>query len=152
MIFVPDCESALRTVHRHLKPGSPFALQEYIAYETMALCPDRPSMERVVQAIFHSWQTQGGDPNRGRMLPAALEKCGFSVQRVEPMTRTARPQDPLWDWPDGFFKSFLPRLVQAGHLQQTEADQFFSDWDEACTLQGSFFLAPTVVNIVAKRN
>lgn len=151
MIFVPDCEAALRTVHRHLKKGARFGLQEYIAYDTMALCPDRPSMKPVVDAIFKSWLDQGGDPNRGRILPALLEKTGFRVLEIEPVTKAIRPQDPLWEWPDGFYRNFLPRLVAGGYLTAAQTEAFQRDWDEARRTPGHFLLGPSFVSILAEK-
>lgn len=151
MIFVPDPEAALVAVHRHLKPGARFALQEYVAYDSMALCPDRPIVEKVVRAIFTSWRDEGGDPNRGRVLPALLEKTGFRVHTVEAIAKTARPQDPLWEWPDGFYRNFLPRLVSKGLLTQDESEEFFTEWEAARRTPGHFFLAPTMMNIVAEK-
>lgn len=151
MIFIPDPEGAIRAVHRHLKPGARFALQEYVAYDTMTLCPSRDSMPAIVDAIFKSWRDQGGDPNRGKVLPSLLEKNGFRVIEIEPVIRAIRPGDSLWDWPDGFYASYLPRLIANKYITQAQADAFLRDWTDARQTPGHFLLAPCLVNIVAEK-
>lgn len=151
MIFVPDCAQAIRSIGQHLLPGKNFALQEYVTYDSMALAPDSEIMKKVVNAIFDSWKDQGGDPNRGRILPTLLEKNGFKVKLIEPLARFARPTDPLWAWPDSFYRNFLPRLIQTGYLAQRDEDEFFATWNDIKNRPGSFFIAPTLINIVAEK-
>lgn len=151
MIFVPDVEKALQALHRHLKPGAPFALQEYAAYETMQVCPEVPMMEKILKGIFKSWMDEGGHPNRGRELPYLLEKNGFRVKELRPVARIARPHEPLWDWPTGFFASYLPKLVQLGFLTAQEEAEFHQIWKAAGEFPGRYFFAPTVIDIIAER-
>lgn len=151
MIFVPKPADAIRAVHRHLRPGGQFVLQEYVAYDTMKLCPHRESMTDVVSAIFKSWRDEGGDPNRGEILPSLLEQNGFRVTSIEPICRSIRPTDPLWEWPTTFYKIFVPTLVAKKYLTQTQADQFFKDLQEAEKTPGHFMIAPTLVNICAEK-
>jgi ubiquinone/menaquinone biosynthesis C-methylase UbiE len=151
MIFVADVARALTKVHAALKPGGKFVLQEYVAYETMALCPPSQPMKNVNEAIFKSWYQQGADPNRGQVLPALLEQAGFKVEVIEPIARIIRPDDAFWEWPEGFFRSFLPRLEQNGFLTSSEVQAFFADWQKARATPGAFFIAPTMVTIVATK-
>lgn len=151
LIFVPEFEAVIQRVAQHLRSGAPWVLEEYVAYETMALCPDVPIMGHVVQAIFKSWKDQGGDPSRGRILPHILEKNGFRVKQMIGHSRIARPGEPLWDWPDGFYRNFIPRLVASGHLREAEAQEFFEQWDRTRAIPGAFFLAPTMMTIIAEK-
>lgn len=151
MIFVPEPKAALQKVFEHVKPGGVFALQEYVAYDTMALCPRSLAMEKVVAAIFKSWEDEGGDPNRGRVLPDLLSQVGFQVETITPIAQAVRPQDSLWEWPDEFYRVYLPKLVQKGYLTANDSAEFFRDWQKASRTPGHFFLAPTVVNIIARK-
>lgn len=151
MIFVQNPEKAFQRIFQHLKPNSEFILQEYVSYDSMDLVPDYPSMKPVVDAIFKSWKAQGGDPNRGKHLPSLLEKVGFKVTHLEPVAKFAQPQDAFWQWPDSFYRSFLPRLQKSGYLTEQQVKDFFLDWDSAKNHAGSFFVAPTVINIIAKK-
>lgn len=151
MIFVPDINKAVHQIHQHLKPGAIFALQEYISYDSFSIAPDAPIMKKVVDAIFKSWMDQGGFPNQGRRLPMVLEKVGFEVIEIEPIARVCRPHEPLWQWPETFFQSFIPRLVQTGYLSITDQEEFFKTWEQLKETRGAFCMAPTVVNIIAKK-
>lgn len=151
LIFVPEYEKVIDRVAAHLKPGAPWVLEEYVAYETMALCPDVPIMGKVVDAIFRSWKDQGGDPSRGRVLPATLERKGFRVKHMTGHARIARPGEPLWDWPDGFYRNFIPRLVSNSYLSADDEREFFKQWDQTRNIPGAFFLAPTMMTIIAEK-
>ena len=151
MIFVNHPKKAVEQVQKHLKPGGEFIIQEYVSYDSMDLVPDSKTMKTVVEAIFKSWKDQGGDPNRGKYLPAILENSGFRVKHLEPVAKFARPGDPLWYWPESFYNSFLPRLVRNNYLSAETSKEFFIEWEQAKTEKGSFFVAPTVINIIAEK-
>ncbi len=151
MIFVQDPEKAIQKIHFHLKPKSQFILQEYVSYDSMDLVPDFKHMHPVVEAVFKSWKDQGGDPNRGKKLPYWLEKAGFKVVLIEPVAKFARSNEPLWAWPESFFKSFLPRLEKTNYLSATQVSNFFKEWDGAKRIPGAYFVAPTVINIIAQK-
>jgi SAM-dependent methyltransferase len=151
MIFVQDPAKAIQQIHRHLKTGAQFVIQEYVSYDSMDLAPDSKNMKSVVTAIFKSWKDLGGDPNRGKFLPELLEKAGFKVKLLEPIAKFARPGDPLWQWPESFYKSFLPRLEKGNYLTRQQVSDFFVEWEAAKTNKGSFFVAPTVINIIAEK-
>lgn len=151
MIFVQNPKKAVEQVHHHLKSGAQFVIQEYVSYDSMDLVPDFKAMKPVVEAIFKSWKDQGGDPNRGKFLPYYLENSGFKVTHLEPIAKFARPEDPLWSWPDSFYKSFLPRLEKNAYLSSKQVQDFFAEWDQAKVKKGSFFVAPTVINIIAEK-
>lgn len=150
MIFVPDVGAALRTIRKHLKPGAVFCLQEYVAYENLMLCPEVPEMKEISAAIFKSWIDQGGDPNRGRDLPKLLEENGFRVRELNPISRIARPGEPLWEWPTQFFTGHFPKLIATGYLSETTAKNFMKKWQEASRDKGAFFLAPGMLDIIAE--
>lgn len=151
MIFVQDPEQAIRQVHAHLKSKAQFVMQEYVSYDSMDLVPDFTHMRPVVDAIFKSWREQGGDPNRGKKLPYWLEKVGFKVIEIEPIAKFARANEPLWAWPESFYKSFLPRLEKSGYLTAKQVKDFFQEWEDAKKAPGAYFVAPTVINIIAEK-
>jgi hypothetical protein len=105
----------------------------------------------VIRKVFESWEAQGGDPNRGRVLPKMLTECGFKVTQLNSISRVALTGEPLWKWPDSFFKSFLPRLVEQGWLTAEEQTDFMAMWNKAMKEEGRFFLGPTMLDIVAEK-
>ncbi len=151
MIFVQDPEKAIQQIHAHLKTGSQFILQEYVSYDSMDLVPDFKHMRPVVDAVFKSWRDQGGDPNRGKKLPYWLEKSGFAVKLIEPIAKFSRFNDPLWAWPESFYKSFLPRLEKSNYLTAKQVSDFFTEWEASKNTPGAYFIAPTVINIIAEK-
>jgi ubiquinone/menaquinone biosynthesis C-methylase UbiE len=151
MIFVQDPEKAIRQIHAHLKPQAQFILQEYVSYDSMDLVPDFKHMRPVVDAVFKSWRDQGGDPNRGKKLPFWLEKVGFKVVDIQPVAKFSFPNEPLWAWPDSFYKSFLPRLEKTGYLTAKQVTDFFQEWEAAQKTPGAYFVAPTVISIIAEK-
>lgn len=151
MIFVQNPQKALERIHAHLKPNAEIIMQEYVSYDSMDLVPDYASIKPVVEAIFKSWRDQGGDPNRGKSLPFFLERSGFKVKMLEPVAKFARPEDALWKWPDTFYRSFLPRLQKTGYLNASQVADFFHDWEHAKNNPGAFFIAPTVINVIAEK-
>ncbi len=151
MIFIPDVEKAIQKISDHLKEGAIFTMQEYIAYDNFSIFPEHPLMKKIIDAVFKSWGDQGGYPNQGRKLPMILESNGFEVLEIEPISRVCRPTEPLWNWPDSFFKSFLPKLVEGKYLQEVERVEFLKVWDDLKNIKGAFCLAPTVVNIISRK-
>lgn len=151
MIFIPDVDKAIQKISEHLVSGAVFSMQEYIDYNSFSIYPDHPIMKKVVEAIFKSWMDQGGFPDQGRQLPQILEKNGFDVLEIEPIGRVCRPHEPLWQWPETFFKSFIPRLVAGNYLTAEDETQFFKIWNSLEKTKGSFCLTPTVVNIISKK-
>lgn len=151
LIFVSDIHKAIAKVHEHLKSGAIFAMQEYISYDSFSVSPESPLMKKVVDAIFQSWIDTGGYPNQGKRLPLVLENSGFEVLEIEPLARVCRPHEPLWQWPETFWYSFLPRLVQTKHITEQDQIDFMQMWQSLKTTKGAFCVAPTAVNIIAKK-
>ena len=84
-------------------------------------------------------------------LPEVLGNAGFVIRDVRPVARIGRPGSALWQWPETFFRSFVPKLVEGGLLQPEEARHFLDEWAARSRDAGSFFLGPIVLDIVAVR-
>ena len=68
--------------------------------------------------------------------------------------RTARPGEPLWNWPAGFIRTYAPRLVQLGLADEAWARELAAEVDAAERAgpeSGTFLVAPTVLEIVAEK-
>ncbi len=149
LCFVPDPEAVVRGVARVLKPGGRFAVQDYFNYEAMALAPRRPEFTRLVQAIGASWRERGGNPDIVSLLPGICRRHGLIVEHISVNNRVARPGQPMWHWPDSFWSSFLPRLVEMGHLTSAERSAFENVWAEASSDPDTFMFLPPVYDVIA---
>lgn len=151
MSYFPDPERAVAAVARALRPGGALALQEYVAYGSMGVSPPIRLMPRVVSAIEESWRARGGDPDVALSLVPALSSHGLRVERTDPVARIARPGTLLWQWPDTFFRNYLPVLVDRGLLHEDERREFERDWRARSADPDSLFVAPMVLDVVARK-
>ena len=154
-MFVRDPAMLVRAVRDALAPGGRAIFHEYVDYRTYALHPHGPRTAEFVRLAAASYLQDGGDADIGRRLPAMLADAGLTVTRLAPIARTARPGEPLWHWPAGFIRTFAPRLVQLGNADQAWADALLAEVAEAeraGPASGAFFTAPTVLEIVARKD
>jgi SAM-dependent methyltransferase len=149
LCFVPDPEALVRGVASLLKPGGRFAVQDYFNYESMSIAPRREPFSRVIRAVGKSWRDRGGDPDIVGRLPGLFRKHGLELTHLSVNERIARPGSTIWAWPDTFWASFLPRLVEMGHLTTEERKAFEACWSEACDDPDSFMLLPPVFDVLA---
>lgn len=150
-IFLSDPEAAIRNIGRHLKPGGLFLFQEYVDYRSMALHPSPPVFRKMVDAIVASWAAHGGDANVAGKLPGLLEKNGFEIVALKPQTRVGRPHQKIWQWPDSFFKIYLPVLARDGYLSESEAAECLEAWAKASRMKNAFYVGPMVLDIIARK-
>ncbi|HRJ51019.1 MAG: methyltransferase domain-containing protein [Phycisphaeraceae bacterium] len=151
LCFVADPARVIEELARLVRPGGRVAIQDYFNYETMSLAPKREEFTRVVQAVGRGFRDRGGDPDIVGRLPEMLHRHGFEVTHLSVNQRVARPIDPIWHWPDSFWRVFVPRLVASGHLDQDAADRFFAVWQEACASRDVFMFLPPVFDVIAVR-
>lgn len=149
LCFMRDPEAVVSGVARALKPGGRFAVQDYFNYETMSLAPRRAPFTRVVQAVAASWRARGGDPDVVGSLPAMCRRHGLKVVHLATGPRVARPGSMIWHWPDTFWKSYIPRLVQMGALSVADAEEFAVCWAEASADPDTFLFLPPVFDVLA---
>jgi SAM-dependent methyltransferase len=151
LCFIPDPEAAVASVAKALRPGGLFAMQEFHHYLGIALAPHSPPFRRACEAVEASFRAGGGDPSIGMRLPTLLEKHGLHVQSIRPISRIARPSDPLWQWPTVFYAQQLPRLVEAGFLTAQELAAFTADWAAKSADPGAYYMTPPMLEIVARK-
>jgi SAM-dependent methyltransferase len=149
LCFVADPAAVVRGVARALRRGGAFAIQDYFNYRTLGLAPRSDVMERVIAAVERSWRERGGDPDVVGRLPAMLESCGLVLRELRPILRVARPGEPLWYWPETFFRNFVPALVESGHLSAADQRAFELEWAARGADPHSFMVTPTVYDVLA---
>lgn len=149
LCFVPDPEAVVRGVASLLKPGGRFAVQDYFNYESMSIAPKHEAFTRVILAIGRSWRARGGDPDIVSRLPAMFRKHGMELQDIRLNQRVARPNSTIWAWPDTFWKSYLPRMVEMETITPAEREAFDAAWQAASRDPDAFMLLPPVFDLVA---
>lgn len=148
--FVQDPEAVLRGVRPLLRTGGRIAIQDYFNYEfTMAMAPRNELFTRVVAAVSKSWRDRGGNPDVMGLLPGLLRKHGFQIRHMEVVQRIARPGTQMWHWPSTFFATYVPKLVESGHLSATDLREFQQLWARASQDPACFVQLPSVFELIA---
>ena len=150
LCFVKVPRAVIQSLARVMKPGGRVCIQDYFRYETMSLAPRSDAFERVIAGIARSWRSAGCDPDVMGRLPTLLVEAGFAIEHLAPMAvRPARPGQPMWEWPDIFWKVFLPRLEAGGFITKDEHTAFLAEWARACKDPGAFMHLPPMYELIA---
>ena len=147
--FVPDAALLVRRMAEALRPGGRVVFHEYSEYGTYGLLTRQPAVAGFVAAVFESWRAQGGEPDIARVLPRMLADAGLSITHVRPIARAARPSERLWNWPVGFVRTNVPRLVELGLRDAAWGREVIAAIDAAERDDTSVFITPTVLEIIA---
>lgn len=150
--FSNDLGAALAQIHRALKPGGRVVIQDYFNWRAMSIAPRHPAFTRAIDGILEYWEGNEGSNDVMGIAPRHLREQGFTLVHLEANQRIATPGSPLWAWPDTFWPSIIPRVVQAGHLSQADAAAFFDMWREASNDPDRFIVVPPVVDAIAVKN
>lgn len=149
-LFLPEPEKHLRKLARALKPGGHIAIQDYHR-ESMALYPvpkDWPALMAVDKAFF---ATQGGDANIGGRLPALYKKIGLSPESANATLKTGFPGSATWIWAAWYFLDMMPRLGKLKPFSPAAARRTAAAWRAAGRRPDSLFVAPAVIDAVARK-
>lgn len=142
-------QDALQLAWKALRPGGRIALFDYFHYDALDLLPQDPAFRHGIEAVKDAWRAAGGDPSLGTRLPSLLESAGFRIDSSTLVTRSASPQDALWQWPMSFFPDFMQQLAADGFLTAEEAEAFLEAFRRNSKDATSVFLAPPMLSIVA---
>lgn len=149
--FVADPALLVRRIVDCLRPGGCAVFHEYSAYRTYSLLPSSPEVDSFVDAVFANWRADVGEPDIARALPRLLVDAGCTLRSVRPIARCARPSEALWNWPAGFIRTNVPRMIELGHRTAEWGEGVLRAVDRAERDEASVFITPTVLEIVAER-
>lgn len=147
--FVPDPALLVRRMGACLRSGGSAVFHEYVEYHSYGLIPPSPEVDGFVDAVFENWRAHGGEPDIARVLPRLLVESGFDIRSARPIARSARPGETLWNWPAGFVRTNVPRMVELGVRSEAWARAVLDAVDRAEQDPAAIFITPTVLEIVA---
>lgn len=151
LCWLPDPGPLLARVAHGLKPGGVVVLQEYLDWGAMKMVPPSAPFERIVEACLRSWIEGGVAIDVGERIPTLAAACGLQVEWMRPIARMGDPESPEWRWLSGFFRSYLPRLVERGLLDDAALAEHRRAWDERAAGRRSFICTPTMVDVILRK-
>ena len=148
LCFVADPQAVVAGVARALKPGGVFVVQDYYNYLALVLAPESAAFRRVVQAVHRSWAMRGGSIDVATHVPEMMRHCGLELKDVKPIVRVARPGSALWQWPETFFRNFLPTLVEMKLITSDDRHAFEKDWADRSNDPSALFCTPPMLDVI----
>jgi SAM-dependent methyltransferase len=152
LCFVPDPQAVITAVARCLKPGGRLLVQDYFRYESMCVAPRSEPFELVIAAIAKSWRDHGGDPDIMGTLPTIALDADLTIDHLARMeVGTARPGTTMWNWPDTFWRVFLPRLEELGYITKSQYTEFLTLWAELSKSPAVYMHLPPMYELIARK-
>ncbi len=152
LCFVPDPEAVIASVARLLKPGGRLLVQDYFRYNSMCIAPRSDLFESVIAAIDTSWRDHGGDPDIMGKLPTIALDAGLTIDHLARLeTDTPRPGTTMWNWPDSFWRVFLPRLEELGAITKAQHADFLTLWADLSQNPAAFMHLPPMYELIARK-
>lgn len=151
LCFVRDPAAVVRSVAAALRPGGRLVVHDYFDYGSMTMAPRRRCHDLAVAATMRNWREQGGDPDVVARLPALLAEHGFAIEHLAPHQRAVRGSDALFAWPQTWWNTFAPKLVQRGLLAAEACDELLRELAALRSGAPGFVQCPTVYEVVAVR-
>lgn len=147
--FLSRPEDVVKGLSQLMKPGGRVAVQDYFNYDRcLTLGPRREAFTKVISAVAASWRVRGGDTDIMGRLPGMFLKHGFDIQHLGVNQKVARPGDTMWHWPNSFWQTFVPKLVEMGFITAEDRAAFEATWAEASQDPASFIQMPPVFDLV----
>jgi len=149
LLFISDLNSVVKEFLRVLRPGGKILISDFYTYgRSFIMSPQAPILEEVLDVIEADFKAQGCDLEVCQKLPQILPKMGLSIESLTPEYKLAKSGSRDWKWPEIFFTTFIPDLVQRGKLDESKATDFWNEWKELSTNPHAFFFSPIILNIV----
>jgi SAM-dependent methyltransferase len=149
--FVSSPRTLVQSIGQALRPGGVAVFHEYADYASWRLLPRCRSLESFVAEVMANWRDKGGEPDIALELPALLAGAGFRVRHATPLVFAVGPRDFVWQWPAGFLKSHLPRLVDLGRADLPWTVTVLEEFEAAEHDPHTLMLTPLVLEIIAEK-
>lgn len=149
--FTPEPAKVIEQAARALKPGGRLAVQDYSNWQGLHWGPLNATLPILRRGILSSYEEVRADSNVGSIVPGLCERSGLRVIEITPLTRVFTPADPLWMWPDSYFRNYLPRITERGHLTPDELDAIMAEWQALGEEPGAMFFGPIQTEVIAEK-
>jgi SAM-dependent methyltransferase len=149
--FVSSPGTLVQSINHALRPGGVAVFHEYADYASWRLLPRCRSFESFVAEVMANWRDKGGEPDIALELPSLLRNAGFRVRQVTPLAFAVGAQDLVWQWPAGFLKSHLPRLVELGRADLPWTATVLEEFEAAERNPTTLMLTPLVLEVIAEK-
>lgn len=151
LCWLSNPKEILLKVKNALKPGGKMVVHEYYDWSTHQTEPEKPMLKKAVAAALKSFKEQDGEIDIGRELPAIFDELDMEVTNIRPMVKIATPEMLAWHWPKTFYKSYMPRLHNAGLLSQEEVAAALQEMEELEDTPGATLFCPTMFEVIATK-
>ena len=146
-MFLPNLDPLLDLVQHALRPGGRLVLHEYLRWDTFAVQPGVPMLERFVQRCISHWRQHGGDPDVAARLPLLLEQRGLQLQHCRSLMACCPAEAPKAAWLRDFLHSYPQQLISAGQWTSAEQQALLNELEQA-QRRASLWVTPALVEMV----
>ncbi len=150
-IFVSDPALLVQKMAATVKPGGKLIFHEYLHYETYQSVPYSAHIEQFVQHVMTSWREFGGEPNVARYLSGHLSSAGCRILNTKPISFSAQPHQPVWQWPASFIDINLQRMLELGQVNHAWAEVLRADFSALQSNPNALLITPMVLEIIAEK-
>lgn len=140
-----------KKVYDALKPGGKIVIHEYFDWSTFQFSPEPPALRRALKGCLDSWNAMEGNLNIGKEIAPILSSLGMKIVSTRPLTKIAKPDNMVWQWPASFLRIYLPKLVKAGFINDQELKAALAALDEVQANNNAIILTPVLIEIIAEK-
>src|SRR5262249_30675662 len=83
--------------------------------------------------------------------PELAAQAGLELEHFAPRARIGAVGSGEWRWLEGFFRSYLPRLVERGLMTAAELAAWTREWEARSAARASFVVAPTMCDVILRK-
>jgi SAM-dependent methyltransferase len=150
-LFLEDPQAHVRILARALKPGGRLVVVDYAHRDSWAIVPRPAEWNDFLAADRAFFARRGGDASIGGRLPRFCERAGLRLDEMRPTIMTGGPSSKVWEWLWSYFLSVKKRYAAIDPLSPAKAARLERQWRAAASTPNAFVIAPSVVDIVARR-
>lgn len=151
LAWIANPEAILSKVKDALKVGGRMVIHEYYDWSTLQTQPSLSGLTYGIETALRSLKEQEGEIDIGRHLPQLLESMGMKIVHKRLMNKMATPNDFNWQWPNSFFKSYFPRLIETGYLTAEEVAIGLNEMKQLSAMKEATLFGPAMIEVVAEK-